>query len=180
MYLVATLRSCRLASLNPYAVLRACRLLSTLTYSLPAIGHARGKALDMVYRAVLEARRILFSSACCVPGSGEQEAGILTLVRKQLVARTLSTRSQENNYCAGARVKRQQRCHCCRLHPAGCVVGACCCGKTVMQGGHCNHHAKPPAVLVFYATRSVDSHANIRGTQPANSTFPPWSPRLTT
>ena len=75
---VATLRSCRLASLNPCAVLRACRLLSTLTYSLPAIGHARGKALDMVYRAVLEARRMFVSSACCAPGSGEQEAGILT------------------------------------------------------------------------------------------------------
>ena len=41
-------------------MLRACRLLSTLTYSMPAIGHTRGQALNTVYRAVLEARYVFF------------------------------------------------------------------------------------------------------------------------
>ena len=44
-------------ALDPGDILHlVCRLLSTLTYSVPAIGHVRGRALDAVYRTVLQAR----------------------------------------------------------------------------------------------------------------------------
>jgi len=62
------------------------RLLSTLTYSVPGIGHARGRALDAVYRAVLQARppaRLAWAALCtawaCMAGrpAGMALAGLL-------------------------------------------------------------------------------------------------------
>ncbi len=63
-----------------------CRLLSTLTYSVPAIGHVRGRALDAVYRTVLQARscttaRLHYVNACTCSSQGS------ALHRVGLVAR---------------------------------------------------------------------------------------------